>query len=104
MNASSIEPIFNASNQQIGVRVVWIDERGTQEYDISQLPGNLRTAAEVQSYMNAIVGTFNGAPQTRIGAFFGCHALTRVTGFSRGVWIDFLAAFSDERPITDADL
>ena len=90
-----------------GVRVVWSDPtKGTQTYDVSQLPNNLTTAAAVESYMNTFVNTtipwYDGVTsQTRIGAFLTTvpseptFAWVKVKQFTRNVSIDFDLTVAD---------
>jgi hypothetical protein len=88
--------IRDAQNRCIGATVDWSDPaKGQQNFMVSELPGNLSTAPQVQDWFNAIVGTLDGAPQTRIGAFFGCYAKATVMSFTKNVQCEFSIVISD---------
>lgn len=97
-----VEQIRDAQSRCIGARVNWTDPtKGSQTFLVSQLPSNLTTAAAVEGFFNAIVGTLNGYDQTRVGAYFGCFAWTKVFAFQKGVFCEFDVVISDEPILSD---
>jgi hypothetical protein len=98
-NFSSITKLPTSGPPYTGVEIVWNDSRGTRTYRVEQLPGNLRTVADVNAFLNAIVEQvewYDGtAPRTRIGQFFDCFAYANCTQFTRNVSADIDMVASD---------
>lgn len=111
MNIQGLYKLFRSASGQLsttkdatfttpyGARVVWSD-KPSQDYLVTNLAGNLNSAAQVEAYFNEMTSTLDGSPQSRLGAFFGCFAKAKVWQFTKNVSCDFDVALND-RPILD---